>query len=218
MDNFLTKMYHLLWFPWLTFVMISSWTILLRHKDMCNTALSVNNLKSWSYLTERLHFLIHVVRVTCAFIVLLGMETELKSRIQAAVSVNKRRFIDPSSDINLDLTYICDRLVAMAIPCSHAVIYRNDIREVSRFFSTRHYSRFLIFNLCEDHEESGNGNYDSNYFFGQVRRKIQQPQKRAYWLIRSRVLTLNVVPVIAGMLPISECAVLPSSGAETSVL
>jgi hypothetical protein len=141
---------------------------------MCNNADAVSSMRSWSYLTERLHFLIHIVRVICAFIVLLGMETELKSRIQAAVSLNKRRFIDPSSGLNLDLTYICDRLVAMAIPCSNAIIYRNDIREVSRFFSTRHYSRFLIFNLCEDHEEGGNGNYDINYFFGQVRRKDQQ--------------------------------------------
>lgn len=184
MDNFRMKIYHLLWHPWLTLVLISSWTVLFYHKYMCDNATAVNSMASWSYLTERLHFLIHVVRCTCAFIVLLGMEQELKSRIQTAVSVNKRRFIDPSSGINLDLTYICDRLVAMAIPCSSAVIYRNDIREVSRFFSTRHYSRFLIFNLCEDHEESGNGNYDSNYFFGQVCRARRHPQTAALWRFR----------------------------------
>ena len=50
-----------------------------------------------------------------------------------------------------------------------ATAYRNDIREVARFFATRHYGHFLIFNLCEEHEEGGNGNYDTGLLYEQVR-------------------------------------------------
>lgn len=68
----------------------------------------------------------------------------------------------------MDLTYVCDRLIAMAVPCVEGAVYRNDIREVSRFFATRHYGSFLVFNLCEPHEEGGNGNYDTALLYGQV--------------------------------------------------
>jgi hypothetical protein len=64
---------------------------------------------------------------------------DLKRGLQTAVSQNKRRFIDTEAKIDLDLTYICDRMIAMALPCVDGAMYRNDIREVARFFSTRHY-------------------------------------------------------------------------------
>jgi hypothetical protein len=32
---------------------------------------------------------------------------------------------------DLDLTYVCDRLIVMAIPCVDGALYRNDIQEVS---------------------------------------------------------------------------------------
>jgi hypothetical protein len=63
----------------------------------------------------------------------------LKRGLQTAVSQNKRRFIDTEAKFDLDLTYICDRMIAMALPCVDGAMYRNDIREVARFFSTRHY-------------------------------------------------------------------------------
>ncbi len=56
--------------------------------------------------------------------------------------MNKRRFIDSDNKFDLDLTYICDRLIVMAIPCVDSALYRNDIREVARFFATRHYGLF----------------------------------------------------------------------------
>lgn len=56
----------------------------------------------------------------------------------------------------------------MAVPCVDGAMYRNDIREVARLFATRHYGRFLIYNLCEDFEESGNGNYDCMLLYDQV--------------------------------------------------
>jgi len=82
------------------------------------------------------------------------------------VSGNKRRFID--SRFDLDLTYIADRLVGMALPCIAGAMYRNDIHMVSKFFTYNHYGRFQIFNLCEPFEEAGNGNYDRELFYKQV--------------------------------------------------
>ena len=64
---------------------------------------------------------------------------DLRRGLQTAVSQNKRRFIDTEAKFDLDLTYICDRMIAMALPCVDGAMYRNDIREVARFFSTRHY-------------------------------------------------------------------------------
>ena len=61
----------------------------------------------------------------------MGREQEdLRRGLQTAVSLNKRRFIDPDAKLDLDLTYICDRLIAMALPCVDGALYRNDIREV----------------------------------------------------------------------------------------
>jgi hypothetical protein len=53
------------------------------------------------------------------------------------------------SKLDLDLTYICDRLIAMAMPCVEGAIYRNDIREVSRFFATRHYGVCVCVCVCK---------------------------------------------------------------------
>ncbi|KAJ1493278.1 protein-tyrosine phosphatase-like protein, partial [Baffinella frigidus] len=46
---------------------------------------------------------------------------------------------------DLDLTYITDRVIAMAAPAfgQHSA-YRNDIYLMSRFFATRHYGFLLI--------------------------------------------------------------------------
>ena len=165
----LGKAYNLLRIPFLSFCLLSSWAILILHKNLCGeggVTVSVD-FGLWC-VTGRLHFLLHVVRIICALSTLLDLSGELKLRIQTAVSRNKRRFLDPVRGFDLDLTYICDRLVAMSLPCTKGAIHRNEIREVSRFFATRHYSRFLIFNLCEDHEENGNGLYHHDFFFGQV--------------------------------------------------
>jgi hypothetical protein len=49
-------------------------------------------------------------------------------------------------------------------------IYRNDIREVARFFATRHYASFCVVSLVESFEENFNGNYDPGLLYGQVQR------------------------------------------------
>jgi hypothetical protein len=61
---------------------------------------------------------------------------KFRVQLQRAVSMNKRRFVqsgsgDGAGRLDLDLTYICNRLIAMAIPCVEGAVYRNDIREVS---------------------------------------------------------------------------------------
>ena len=68
-------------------------------------------------------------------IVRSGLEFRLE--LQRAVSVNKRRFVDATAGggaggggLDLDLTYICDRLIGMGIPCVEGQVFRNDIREV----------------------------------------------------------------------------------------
>ena len=115
---------------------------------------------------ERLHITVHFTRVLLAFHSLISLRSEFRHLMQSAVSGNKRRFID--SRFDLDLTYITDRLVAMALPCIAGAEYRNDIHVVSKFFTYRHYGKFQIFNLCEPFEESGNGNYDRELFYNQV--------------------------------------------------
>ena len=73
-------------------------------------------------------------------------------------------------NLDLDLTYICDRIIGMAMPTVQHAVHRNDIRCVARLFATCHYGTFMVYNLCENHEEEGNGNYDTNMLFGQVRK------------------------------------------------
>jgi hypothetical protein len=75
-------------------------------------------------------------------------QKDIQTALRTTISMNKRRFIEKSADINLDLTYICDRLIAMALPCVSDAVYRNDIREVARFFASRHYGRCIHIHVC----------------------------------------------------------------------
>ena len=137
-------------------------------------------------LIKRLHVLVHWLRVVTETYRCLDLRSDLRRSIQTTVSQNKRRFLDPGSNLDLDLTYICDRLLAMSLPCVEGAVYRNDITEVARFFASRHYSSFMVVNLCEDHEEMGNGNYDAQLLYGQVQR-LPFPDHNPpplHWLVR----------------------------------
>eukprot|EP01107_Rhizomastix_libera_P003109 TRINITY_DN1537_c0_g1_i2.p1 TRINITY_DN1537_c0_g1~~TRINITY_DN1537_c0_g1_i2.p1 ORF type:complete len:725 (-),score=226.17 TRINITY_DN1537_c0_g1_i2:67-2241(-) len=62
------------------------------------------------------------------------------------VSADKNRFVD--KQFNLDLTYITDRIIAMAFPADGVEsTYRNYIEDVAKFLDERHMDRYLIFNL-----------------------------------------------------------------------
>src|SRR6056300_67404 len=43
---------------------------------------------------------------------------------------------------------------------------RNDIAHVARFLSLKHYGKFRVYNLCEEHE----GNYHPQLLYSQMRR------------------------------------------------
>jgi hypothetical protein len=93
------------------------------------------------------------------------------SRIRTIVSQNKRRFKKHGFD--LDLTYITSRVIAMSAPAfgGHSV-FRNDIHVVARFFLSRHYGHFFIFNLCDTYFSSDGvmGNYNSDLLCAHVHR------------------------------------------------
>lgn len=69
--------------------------------------------------------------------------------IKSKVSKKKRRFTLDSFD--LDLTYITARVIAMGFPSvGTEALYRNDMKDVVRFFETRHPGHYKIYNLCSE--------------------------------------------------------------------
>ncbi|GAB5355397.1 hypothetical protein AAMO2058_000202000 [Amorphochlora amoebiformis] len=79
------------------------------------------------------------------------------------VGGRKRRFIGGGFD--LDLTYIEPQLIAMGLPSvNYEGLYRNPLREVVRFFNTRHKTQYRIYNLCDERD------YPEEGFQGAVRR------------------------------------------------
>eukprot|EP01102_Stenamoeba_stenopodia_P016436 TRINITY_DN5749_c1_g1_i1.p1 TRINITY_DN5749_c1_g1~~TRINITY_DN5749_c1_g1_i1.p1 ORF type:complete len:434 (-),score=98.64 TRINITY_DN5749_c1_g1_i1:68-1204(-) len=64
---------------------------------------------------------------------------------------------------DLDLAYVTPRLIVMSVPAVNLEsFYRNDLKEVARFFNTRHRDHYLIFNMCEERE------YPTDKFDGRV--------------------------------------------------
>lgn len=49
----------------------------------------------------------------------------------------------------LDLTYITDRVIAMAFPASGLIeqTYRNSITDVANYLNSRHHQNYLIINV-----------------------------------------------------------------------
>ena len=65
--------------------------------------------------------------------------------------------------MDLDLTYITSRLIAMAYPASgFEKTYRNSIDDVSRYFKERHHGKYLVINISMR-------KYDYDKFDGNVR-------------------------------------------------
>ncbi len=75
--------------------------------------------------------------------------TKKGSFIKSKVSKKKRRFCADGFD--LDLTYITGRIIAMGFPSvGREALYRNDMKEVVRFFETRHPGHYKVYNLCSE--------------------------------------------------------------------
>ena len=148
-------------------VLIASLGLFIANSCYCMAATSL--FWNWKYyaVTRGMLF-ISTVRFSLEVREGIHARHRVLARVKFAVSQNKRRFRDQRAALDLDLTYVCDRLIAMAIPTVIGTHYRNHIGEVSRFFASRHYGRFMIFNLCEHFEENGNANYNPDLLYGQL--------------------------------------------------
>ncbi|TMS38813.1 hypothetical protein L596_005454 [Steinernema carpocapsae] len=80
--------------------------------------------------------------------------------LRSIVSQNRRRYIDDLNALNLDLTYITDRVIAMGYPATfvHEGLFRNTMLSTVIFLNIFHSGHFKVFNL------RGEYIYDANNF------------------------------------------------------
>ena len=122
-------------------------------------------------VTSRIFLVLRGLRIIEYLRRLRKLGGQIRRQIRGVVSQNKRRLVAPGFD--LDLTYITDRVVAMAAPVfGGRRAYRNDVYEVLRFLTQRHYGKFRVFNLCDSYISSDGiiGNYHRRLLLGQMRR------------------------------------------------
>ena len=75
----------------------------------------------------------------------------MDATLRTLVSKKKKRFIDESLGVDLDLTYITDRIIAMGFPSEGSEsVLRNPLPDVKKFFSSRHRDKEMVFNLCSE--------------------------------------------------------------------
>lgn len=87
----------------------------------------------------------------------------IKRAIRQKVSQNKRRY--QHGGVDLDLTYVTSRIIAMSFPSSGIMSwYRNPIREVSAFLNKHHGSNYRVYNLCNERT------YNDSWFHNRVYR------------------------------------------------
>eukprot|EP01122_Echinamoeba_exundans_P009843 TRINITY_DN3543_c0_g3_i1.p1 TRINITY_DN3543_c0_g3~~TRINITY_DN3543_c0_g3_i1.p1 ORF type:complete len:743 (-),score=81.71 TRINITY_DN3543_c0_g3_i1:498-2726(-) len=99
---------------------------------------------------------------------LVGM---LTSSLQYAVSGDKIRY--KNGDFDLDLTYITNKIIAMAIPGENVdKAWRNPIGEVARFLNTMHGSSYQVFNISQE-------KYSSKQFAGTINTDFGWPDHHA---------------------------------------
>ena len=57
---------------------------------------------------------------------------------------------DPELGVDLDLTYITERIIAMGLPCAKLdSLYRNHENDVAKYLNHKHGKNYMIFNLTK---------------------------------------------------------------------
>ena len=75
----------------------------------------------------------------------------MDAHLRSLVSKKKKRFTDESIGVDLDLSYITARIIAMGFPSEGSEsMVRNPLSDVQKFFHARHPDRELVFNLCSE--------------------------------------------------------------------
>ncbi|CAO1622284.1 unnamed protein product [Parajaminaea phylloscopi] len=91
--------------------------------------------------------------------------SNLSLPLRRLISGPKARFVQDGVD--LDLTYITDRLIIMAYPASGvATLWRNSRKVVRDFLDERHGDRWRVYNFCP----TGENRYDGDEFHNRVSR------------------------------------------------
>eukprot|EP00419_Tripos_fusus_P035506 CAMPEP_0172784942 /NCGR_PEP_ID=MMETSP1074-20121228/205192_1 /TAXON_ID=2916 /ORGANISM="Ceratium fusus, Strain PA161109" /LENGTH=695 /DNA_ID=CAMNT_0013621947 /DNA_START=21 /DNA_END=2105 /DNA_ORIENTATION=- len=77
---------------------------------------------------------------------------KISNAMRHKVSRNKQRYVDLGGNFDLDLTYITPTVVAMSLPTGSCImsLYRNPLKDVVRFFQTKHPNSFRIYNACPE--------------------------------------------------------------------
>ncbi|XP_055376464.1 probable serine/threonine-protein kinase tsuA isoform X3 [Condylostylus longicornis] len=89
------------------------------------------------------------------------MANTITNVIRNVVSKQRKRYV--ANGYDLDLSYICDNIIAMGYPAANIEKwYRNHIDDVVKFLEENHKDHYKIYNLCSER------NYDISTFHGRV--------------------------------------------------
>jgi len=90
---------------------------------------------------------------------LVCQSRKISQGMKHKVSQNKWRYVDLAGNFDLDLSYITKEVIAMSVPTEDCImgLYRNRLKDVVRFFRTKHPDNFRIYNACPEYPYSDTG-------------------------------------------------------------
>ncbi|XP_041358735.1 phosphatidylinositol 3,4,5-trisphosphate 3-phosphatase TPTE2-like [Gigantopelta aegis] len=108
---------------------------------------------------------VRIIRIARIVYLMVLQKRQVTRATRKIISQNKRRYRKDGFD--LDLCYITERIIAMSFPSKGVMaFYRNPVREVARFFNTKHPNHYRIYNLCSERD------YDETLFHNNVQRVL----------------------------------------------